>query len=100
MHETPESVSNGETGRTDLNRNSASDLWVFDFEPNPERTVHDVAPVAGRISDTQEDRHITTFRIGKRLIAPFEPVDGIVGVLLEVCLLYTSPSPRDRQKSR
>ena len=28
--------------------------------------------------------------------------DGVLGVLggLEICLLYTSPSPRDRQKSR
>ena len=26
--------------------------------------------------------------------------DGVPGDLIETCLLYTSPSPRDRQKSR
>ena len=31
-----------------------------------------------------------------------EPGDGVAGALIEElgCLLYTSPSPRDRQKSR
>ena len=31
---------------------------------------------------------------------PFEFYDAIDGKTLKICLLYTSPSPRDRQKSR
>ena len=28
------------------------------------------------------------------------PIDGLTSTQAEDCLLYTSPSPRDRQKSR
>ena len=47
-------------------------------------TLHDVAPVAGRVSDTQEDRLV--LRPGPRqgIFAPGVPVYGIVGVLEEV----------------
>ena len=30
----------------------------------------------------------------------YKAVSKFVGGMVEVCLLYTSPSPRDRQKSR
>ncbi len=45
---------------------------------------HDMAPVAGGITDAEEDRFILGFGKRQRLRAPFPPVDGIVGVLQEI----------------
>ena len=45
---------------------------------------HDVAPMAGRVSDADKDRN-SAFPGGFECsIAPWIPVDGVVGVLLEV----------------
>ena len=46
--------------------------------------LHDVAPVAGRIADRQEDRPIQLTRLAQRLRPPRIPVDGVVGVLQQV----------------
>jgi hypothetical protein len=46
--------------------------------------LHDVAPVAGRIPDGQEDRLVLLARALERLLTPRVPVDGVVGVLKEV----------------
>jgi hypothetical protein len=45
---------------------------------------HDVAPVAGRVADRQEDRLVLGRRFGEGFGAPRVPVDRIVGVLSQV----------------
>ena len=45
---------------------------------------HDVAPVARRVADREEDRDVPVARGGERLVTPRVPVDRIVGVLAEV----------------
>src|SRR3712207_8981484 len=45
---------------------------------------HDVAPVAGRVADREQDRLALTLREAERLLAPGEPVHGIVLVLEQV----------------
>jgi hypothetical protein len=45
---------------------------------------HDVAPVASRIPDGEEDRAVLLGGRGERLVAPGVPVDGVVAVLPEV----------------
>ena len=50
-----------------------------------ERLVgHDVAPVAGRVAHGEEHRNLAPLRLGERLRAPGPPVDGVLGVLLQV----------------
>ncbi len=46
--------------------------------------LHDVAPVAGRVADAQEDRPVEQLRPGQRVGPPRRPVDRVVGVLEEV----------------
>ena len=59
-------------------------------KPTPERAVslrwmrHHVAPVAGRVADRQEDRHVAAPSLGEGLVTPREPVDGVVGVLEQI----------------
>jgi hypothetical protein len=43
---------------------------------------HDVAPVAGRVADRQQDRHVALLGGGERLGAPRVPVDRVVAVLV------------------
>ncbi len=45
---------------------------------------HDVAPVAGRVADRQQHRHVPPPRLGERLGRPRPPVDRVVGVLEQV----------------
>ena len=45
---------------------------------------HHVAPVAGRVADAEEDRLVLRARPGERLLAPREPVHGIVRVLEQI----------------
>ena len=50
-----------------------------------ERLVgHHVAPVARRVPDRQQDRHVTRSRLGQRLGRPLLPVHRVVGVLAQV----------------
>ena len=55
------------------------------------------------------DPVVAAFQAGSLIVYPTEAVMGIgcdpdneaaVNALLEICLLYTSPSPRDRTRSR
>ncbi len=46
--------------------------------------LHHVAPVAGRVADRQQDRRIALGGQRLRLLAPGEPVDGVVLVLEQV----------------
>ena len=46
--------------------------------------LHDVAPVARRVADRQEDRPVEELRPGERVGTPREPIDGVVGVLEQV----------------
>ena len=46
--------------------------------------LHDVAPVAGRVADAQEDRLVLLARLGKGLLAPGKPVHRVVLVLEQV----------------
>ena len=46
--------------------------------------LHDVAPVARRVADGQQDRLVLLARARERLLAPRVPVDGVVRVLEEV----------------
>ena len=45
---------------------------------------HHVAPMAGGIADAQENRLVFRARLFKRLVAPREPVHGIVRVLEQI----------------
>ena len=45
---------------------------------------HDVAPVAGRIADGEEDRLVLAPRLRKRLLPPRMPVDRVIRVLAQV----------------
>lgn len=45
---------------------------------------HDMAPVAGRVTDGQQHRHAAALRLREGLGAPGPPVDGVVGVLEQV----------------
>ena len=45
---------------------------------------HHVAPVAGRITDAEEDGLVLFLRLLERLGAPREPIDRVVGVLQQV----------------
>ena len=50
-----------------------------------ERLVrHDVAPVARRVADREQDRPVALLGRRERLVAPRVPVDRVVGVLAEV----------------
>ena len=46
--------------------------------------LHDVTPVAGAVTDGEENRPVLRARPRKRLLAPRIPVDGVVAVLREV----------------
>ena len=71
----------------------------FDMQPAPER----IDRLADRVARLVALRHTP---IAERKVAivlfNFPPNSGAAGTAahLSVCLLYTSPSPRDRQKSR
>ena len=45
---------------------------------------HDVAPMAGRITDGQQDGFVFARGAGERLVPPGVPVDRIVGVLAQI----------------
>ncbi len=45
---------------------------------------HHMAPVAGGVTDAEQDRLALSFRKGEGLRAPGLPVDGIVGMLKEI----------------
>src|SRR5690606_13222949 len=45
---------------------------------------HHVAPVAGRVADRDQQRHVAALGLGKRLFAPRVPLDRVFGVLAEV----------------
>ena len=45
---------------------------------------HHVAPVAGGVADRKQDRGVAGAGLGKRLLAPRMPVDGVFRVLLEI----------------
>ena len=46
--------------------------------------LHDVAPVAGRVADGEEDGPVELAGAGQRLLTPGVPVHGVVGVLQQV----------------
>jgi acetyl-CoA synthase len=84
-----------------------------DFEPVLERQIHyfvnggsgiqhigqrDIAWI--RISNAAVEKGFNLEHFGKILHARFKNDFGAIVDKVEVCLLYTSPSPRDRQKSR
>ena len=46
--------------------------------------LHDVAPVAGRVADAQEDGLVLLARLGEGLLAPRKPVHRVVLVLEQV----------------
>ena len=46
--------------------------------------LHHVAPVAGGVADGEEDRLVLGARLGKRLVAPGEPVHRVARVLEQV----------------
>ena len=45
---------------------------------------HDVAPVAGRIADREQDRFVGLLGFGERLRSPRPPIDRIVLVLQQI----------------
>jgi hypothetical protein len=61
---------------------------------------HDVAPVAGRVADRQEDRLVLGRRSRERLFAPRIPVDRIVGVLAQIGAGFDSQAVGVHRKER
>jgi hypothetical protein len=53
---------------------------------------HDVAPVAGRVANGQEDRLVLGARFSQRLLVPLAPIDGIMRVLQQVRAFGVSES--------
>src|SRR5215467_10894925 len=47
-------------------------------------TLHHVAPVAGRVADTEQDGFVFALRLFQRLLAPRVPVYRVVRVLQQV----------------
>jgi hypothetical protein len=45
--------------------------------------LHDVAPVARGVADAEEDRPVQLAGLSQSFLAPGEPIDRVVGVLLE-----------------
>ena len=45
---------------------------------------HDVAPVAGRVADGQEDGLVLAAGLGERFLAPWMPLDRVARVLQQV----------------
>ena len=46
--------------------------------------LHDVTPMAGRVADAEEDGFVFGARLRERLVAPREPVHGVMRVLEQV----------------
>ena len=65
-----------------------------DFRIGKGLAVHDVTPVAGRVADREQDDLVFGFRFSEGFIAPRVPIDGIVGVLLQVRRLLVDQSIR------
>src|SRR6185436_20977117 len=63
---------------------------------------HDVAPVAGRITDRQEDGFVLCARGLQRFLSPRIPVDRIARVLLQIraCFPCEAVSHDDRETSK
>ena len=60
-----------------------------------------VKPTVSKVTDTKSPKHFKSAR--KTMQAVYKKVTGEKCTLKtssSICLLYTSPSPRDRQKSR
>ena len=83
------------------------------LESDPERTIYSVKRLMGKsyndlsqmksstgykILETDQDE-LVKIKIDERFFTPIELSSSILKEL-KTCLLYTSPSPRDRQKSR
>jgi hypothetical protein len=56
--------------------------------------LHDVAPVAGRVADRQEDRLVLPLCPLEGLLAPRIPLHGIVFVLEEIRTVFGSETIR------
>src|SRR2546427_613339 len=57
-------------------------------------SFHDVAPVAGRVTDAQEDWLVVVLGPRQRLPSPWVPVNRVVGVLQKVGALLLDQSIR------
>ena len=67
-----------------------NDLFYVMFDDQRKPLRIDSMPQAGRLIN----------QLMPVLLAEIKPVQSLSHRLFQVCLLYTSPSPRDRQKSR
>jgi len=56
--------------------------------------LHDMAPMAGRVTDGEENRLVLGLRLGERLLAPREPINGIVRVLKEIRRFFLTKTIR------
>ena len=67
-------------------------------------TSSDISKVVGACSALKPDivmvDYIQIFNSGDKSKSKMEDSDRVMQELRKICLLYTSPSPRDRQKSR
>src|SRR4029450_6207027 len=68
----------------DLDANEVCIEELADFRVLEALVLHDVAPVARRVADAEEDGPVEFLGLAERLFAPRMPVHWIVGVLLEV----------------
>src|SRR5205807_10193645 len=62
----------------------ASDVFVLEGF-----ALHDMAPVAGRVANTEQDGFVLLLRLLQGFFAPWVPIYGVVGMLQEVwaCLV-------------
>jgi hypothetical protein len=51
-----------------------------------------MTPMAGGVTDGEEDRLVFLFRFFKGLIAPREPIDRIIGMLEQIGALFVDQS--------
>ena len=79
-----EGVDVGALLAVDLDRHEALVHERGDLRVLEGLALHDVAPVAGRVADRHEQRAVLLARAAQRLLAPRQPVDGVVAVLEEV----------------
>jgi len=72
----------------DLDRHEVPVEHVGDLPALEALVLHDVAPVARRVSDREKDRLVLAAGEVKRLVAPWMPINGIVFVLEQVRAVF------------
>ena len=83
-------------------RGGRPQIYRYDLRTNKIERVTFEGPYNARARVAQDGRNVALVhqRNGRYHIAVFDLVTDRLTVLTETCLLYTSPSPRDKRQSR